>query len=107
MRQVLVNLIKNALEALEEKKEDGLIKISAYVSEANEVVIQIADNGPGIDEKLLPTLYDPYISSKVKGSGLGLAIVKKIIEEHAGRISAKNSESDGYGAVFTIILPIR
>jgi nitrogen fixation/metabolism regulation signal transduction histidine kinase len=107
MRQVLVNLIKNALEALEEKKEDGLIKISAYVSEANEVVIQIADNGPGIDEKLLPTLYDPYISSKVKGSGLGLAIVKKIIEEHAGSISARNSESDGCGAVFTIILPIR
>jgi len=105
MRQVLVNLIKNGLEALEEKKGDGLIKISAYVSEANEVVIQIADNGPGIDEKLLPTLYEPYISSKVKGSGLGLAIVKKIIEEHAGKISAKNSEP--HGAVFTIILPIR
>lgn len=104
MRQVLVNLVKNALEALEEQ-DDGFIKISAYIAEKESVIIEIADNGAGIDEKLLPTLYDPYISSKAKGSGLGLAIVKKIIEEHEGNISARNNEPKG--AVFTITLPIR
>lgn len=104
MRQVLVNLVKNALEALENVDGKRQLSISTSLNEVDEIVLRFADNGSGIDEKLLPNLFDPYISSKTKGSGLGLAIVKKIIEEHSGNIVATNTETGG--AMFTILLPV-
>ncbi|CAA6822659.1 MAG: Nitrogen regulation protein NtrY (EC [uncultured Thiotrichaceae bacterium] len=104
MRQVLVNLVKNALEALENSESSRELKISTSLNEVDEIVLRFEDNGAGIDEKLLPNLFEPYISSKTKGSGLGLAIVKKIIEEHSGNIVATNKETGG--AIFTILLPV-
>ncbi len=117
MRQVIVNLIKNALEALEQQSSSKLLTISSQLTEMDEILIRIADNGPGIDEELLPEIFEPYVSNKAKGSGLGLAIVKKIIEEHSGNISVKNREPSAEekkpsagnrtagGAIFTILLP--
>jgi len=67
-------------------------------------VISVSDNGPGIDEELLPTLFEPYTSTKSKGSGLGLAIVKKIVEEHNGQVFAKNKKSGG--AEISVYLPV-
>lgn len=104
MRQVLVNLFKNGLEALENIEGPRELRISTSLNEVDEIVLRFEDNGLGIDEKLLPNLFDPYISSKTKGSGLGLAIVKKIIEEHSGNIVATNTDTGG--AMFTIILPV-
>jgi len=103
MRQLLVNLIKNALEATEDNLEQGRTsacvtistKLETGTNDKQQYVICVRDNGPGVDETFLPTLFEPYTSSKSKGSGLGLAIVKKIVEEHAGTVFAKNNKAGG------------
>lgn len=97
IRQLLVNLIKNALEALEENPvaNPSVILRTAYHADTKQVSLCVHDNGPGIPAELLPRLFEPYVTSKHKGTGLGLAIVKKIVEEHAGHLTARNHESGG------------
>ncbi len=109
IRQVFVNLVKNAIEAVENTKEDGTLSILTKVTNKESsydasIVIQFIDNGAGFALDMLPKVFEPYISSKVKGTGLGLAIVKKIIEEHSGKILAKNHPEQG--AIIEIQLPI-
>ena len=110
MRQLLINLIKNALEALEayQGEDKAKLTISSIIEELEsgnkQWVLTVSDNGPGIDEELLPHLFEPYKTSKVKGSGLGLAIVKRIVEEHGGRVVAKNNKSNG--ARIDVYLPL-
>ena len=105
-RQLLVNLVKNALEALPESSdlnEFPCITLSTEQTK-NEVILRVSDNGLGIPEELLPRLFEPYVTNKVKGTGLGLAIVKKVTEEHAGILRAENNADRG--ACFVIRLPI-
>ncbi len=110
MRQLLINLIKNALEAMQEKKTDSesLLLISSKVEQhdnkRNYFVLTVCDNGIGIDEELLPHLFEPYKTTKIKGTGLGLAIVKRIVEEHDGWVTAKNNMDNG--ATISIYLPV-
>jgi nitrogen fixation/metabolism regulation signal transduction histidine kinase len=94
LRQVVHNLVKNALEAVEGRAEPRILVATAEVDNSEEprVDFQVQDNGGGIQEDLLGTLFDPYVTTKSKGTGLGLAIVKKIIEEHGGIIWAENTE---------------
>jgi PAS domain S-box-containing protein len=101
-RQLLVNLVKNALEALPEDRQ-GIVSLRTERDE-HEIVLTIADNGLGIAEELLPQLFEPYVTNKAKGTGLGLAIVKKITEEHSGTIRAENRPDSG--ACFIIRLPM-
>ncbi len=107
-RQLLINLIKNALEAMEEMEAKSILTFSSVIEELSnggkQFILSLSDNGPGIDEELLPNLFEPYKTSKVKGSGLGLAIVKRIVEEHGGRVVAKNNKSRG--ARISVYLPI-
>ncbi|PHS72955.1 MAG: ATPase [Cycloclasticus sp.] len=104
LRQVFINLIKNAQEATADI-QDGVIKITAtYQQKAHVVEICIADNGPGVDNSDIEHIFEPYVTSKSKGTGLGLAIVKKIIEEQGGTIMLK--PSDNRGAHFIIQLPV-
>ncbi|MBQ0724876.1 MAG: HAMP domain-containing protein [Cycloclasticus sp.] len=104
LRQVFINLIKNAQEAIIDTK-DGQINISAaYLQDNNSVEIAIADNGPGVDNSKIEHIFEPYVTSKVKGTGLGLAIVKKIIEEHGGTILVMPMQPQG--AKFIIHLPV-
>jgi nitrogen fixation/metabolism regulation signal transduction histidine kinase len=103
IRQVLHNLIKNALEAIDAK---GLIEISLHrVQKNNTDFIEIAlyDDGPGIKDGQIEQIFEPYVTTKVRGTGLGLAIVKKIIEEHGGAIWVDTSRQVGAG--FIIQLP--
>ncbi len=103
MRQVLHNLIKNAQEAM---NGAGKIEIRLKRVEKNNalfVELGIYDEGAGIDEQQLQTIFEPYVTSKVKGTGLGLAIVKKIIEEHGGVIWVDTAYNKGAG--FIIQLP--
>ncbi len=103
IRQVLHNLIKNALEAIDSK---GQIEISLHrVQKNNADFIEIAlyDDGPGIKEDQIEKIFEPYVTTKAKGTGLGLAIVKKIIEEHGGAIWVDTSRKVGAG--FIIQLP--
>jgi len=110
IRQLLVNLIKNALEAMQEGDSERESLLSIY-SEINPslnghdyFILNICDNGPGISEDLLLDLFKPYKTTKIKGTGLGLAIVKRIVEEHDGRVTAKNNPDSG--ATISIELPI-
>ncbi|MDD1629556.1 MAG: ATP-binding protein [Methylococcaceae bacterium] len=103
IRQVLHNLIKNALEAID---AHGLIEITLHkVQKNNTDFIEIAlyDNGPGIKDEQIEKIFEPYVTTKAKGTGLGLAIVKKIIEEHGGAIWIDTNRKVGAG--FIIQLP--
>jgi nitrogen fixation/metabolism regulation signal transduction histidine kinase len=106
VRQILHNLIRNAVEALEGTAA-GRIDVQIGVSEiegVEMVQIKVEDNGPGFNTGSVSQIFDPYVTTKPKGTGLGLAIVKKLVEEHVGSIRAKN-RSDG-GAMISIHLPL-
>ena len=97
LRQLLHNLIKNALEALR-TTEGGWVRCQTqqvHIAESDYAELSIIDNGPGIPEDLHGRLFEPYVTSKTKGGGLGLAVVKKIVEEHNGIIRALNREQGG------------
>jgi nitrogen fixation/metabolism regulation signal transduction histidine kinase len=106
LRQLLHNLLTNAVEALE-GQPNGEIVLSTRltVRGPDEVAeITIEDNGPGFQRELIAQVFDPYVTTKAKGTGLGLAIVRKIIEEHGGHIEAEN-RAEG-GARIRIDLPV-
>jgi PAS domain S-box-containing protein len=103
IRQVLHNLIKNALEAIDTQ---GLIEINLHRIQKNDsdfIEIALYDDGAGIKDEQIETLFEPYVTTKAKGTGLGLAIVKKIIEEHGGAIWVDTNRKVGAG--FIIQLP--
>jgi nitrogen fixation/metabolism regulation signal transduction histidine kinase len=97
IRQLLHNLIKNSLEALEGRARGRLYITTRCIEDAGGqfVDLRISDNGPGFPTELMDRLFEPYVTSKIKGNGLGLAIVKKIVEEHGGAVWAQNSHSGG------------
>jgi nitrogen fixation/metabolism regulation signal transduction histidine kinase len=106
VRQILHNLIRNAIEALE-NSESGRIDVHVSAAEFDGVdvlQIKVEDNGPGFQEGSENQIFDPYVTTKPKGTGLGLAIVKKLVEEHIGSIRAYNRKEGG--AVVSIRLPL-
>jgi nitrogen fixation/metabolism regulation signal transduction histidine kinase len=107
VRQILNNLVTNALEALEGVASPRL-EIGTRLeqgADAAYAVVTVCDNGPGFQRELLNRVFDPYVTSKPKGTGLGLAIVKKIVEEHGGRIDADNRPEGG--ARVRVVLPMK
>ena len=103
MRQVLINLIQNAQDAMVNNTKKPSIKINTNKYK-NYLILSIEDNGPGFSEEILKKAFEPYVTTKSHGTGLGLAIVKKIIEEHEGIIVVENIKSGG--AHINIQLPI-
>jgi nitrogen fixation/metabolism regulation signal transduction histidine kinase len=106
LRQLLHNLIKNALEAMADAGQIPRITIRTrhlWDKQRELVELQIIDQGPGIPPELCQTLFEPYVSTHPKGTGLGLAIVKRIVEEQGGNVWAKNLPQGG--ACLTIQLP--
>ncbi len=104
VEQVLVNLIVNAAQAIPDDRK-GLITVRTRMDK-DAVVIEIEDNGKGMDEKTLKLIFDPFFTTKRTkgGTGLGLAIAFRIIEEHGGGISV--SSKPGSGTLFTIRIPL-
>jgi PAS domain S-box-containing protein len=102
LRQLLHNLIKNAIEATE---NTILPKITLTTSceETDWITLSICDNGPGIPEEAQNWIFEPYATDKPKGTGLGLAVVRKVVEEHHGLITLKSSPQTG--TCFIIKLP--
>ncbi|CAM8299792.1 sensor histidine kinase [Candidatus Methylopumilus universalis] len=103
MRQVLINLIQNAQDAMINNTKKPSIKINTNKYK-NYLILSIEDNGPGFSADILKKAFEPYVTSKSHGTGLGLAIVKKIIEEHEGTIAVENIKNGG--ANINIQLPI-
>ena len=106
LRQVLHNLIRNAQEAMEQNSRPQLrISTRRVRREHRDMVeIRIVDNGPGFQADIAAEAFDPYVTTKPAGSGLGLAIVKKLVDEHGGRIRARNRRRRG--AEIVILLPV-
>lgn len=106
LRQVLHNLLKNAIEASAERPALAVrvTLASASIGDRRWLDLRIEDDGPGLPEGFSGDWFEPYRSSKPKGSGLGLAICRRIAEEHGGQLLAEN-RSEG-GARFVLRLPI-
>jgi len=104
LKQVILNLIKNSEDILVEKRIDNpYIKLVSYQKNSS-IILEISDNGGGIDETIIDKIFDPYFSTKLKkdGTGLGLYMSKTIIEDHChGHLYVQNSQD---GATFSIIL---
>jgi nitrogen fixation/metabolism regulation signal transduction histidine kinase len=94
LRQVIHNLVQNALDAVAERP-DGRVQVSTELvrgdkGDVSAVRLAVQDNGPGFAEKVLKRAFEPYVTTKSKGTGLGLAVVKKIADEHGARLRAGN-----------------
>ena len=99
LRQVIHNLVQNALDAVAERPE-GWVRLRTEIArtdhgEIRAVRLQVLDNGPGFSEKVLKRAFEPYVTTKTKGTGLGLAVVKKIADEHGARIRLANLTAGG------------
>jgi signal transduction histidine kinase len=103
IEQVIVNLVRNAAEALTDAgRHDGKVVIEAERDAAGFVVIRVRDNGPGFDPDLAERAIDPFATTKTDGLGLGLSLARSIVEAHGGRLSI---ESGASGAVVSFTLP--
>ncbi|HQU14482.1 MAG: two-component sensor histidine kinase [Chromatiales bacterium 21-64-14] len=106
LRQLLHNLVKNAMEATVRANDPHLIIATVYRGAAatRYIEVSVEDNGPGFPDGVMAQLFEPYVTTKPKGTGLGLAIVKKIVEEHGGLIWAENHVPTGARVI--IRLPV-
>ncbi|MCK5470605.1 MAG: GHKL domain-containing protein [Cyclobacteriaceae bacterium] len=100
IEQVLINLLKNAIEAGKDE-DDFKIELSGYEERGN-VKIEVSDNGPGISSEVIDNIFVPFFTTKKEGSGIGLSLSKQILRRHGGNIEVV-SKAD-VGATFTVTL---
>ncbi|MFS0614861.1 sensor histidine kinase [Lederbergia ruris] len=101
IKQVLINIIFNAIEAMSLQVSKPIIKITGY-QEQQQNYIKIANSGPKIPENIVKTIFDPFFTTKNSGTGLGLYVCKEIIDKHHGHLTCSSNEN---WTEFTIILP--
>ena len=104
LRQVLWNLVSNAIQAMEGSGTLTVATRTATPAEGTGVVLQVSDTGGGIPHDVVHNIFNPFFTTKVKGTGLGLPIVHAIVEKHGGTIHLDNRE--GKGVTFSIFLPL-
>jgi signal transduction histidine kinase len=104
LRQVLLNLIVNAIQAMASGAGGARdLRVTTGLAGSNGALVRVADSGPGLDAQALERIFDPYYTTKPEGLGVGLAICRSIIDAHGGRLSA--SANKPRGAVFQFTLP--
>ncbi|OGJ84896.1 MAG: hypothetical protein A2487_07265 [Candidatus Raymondbacteria bacterium RifOxyC12_full_50_8] len=103
IREAFTNLIKNAIQAIQEKGGLGAVRV-VCTREDLKIVISVEDNGAGIQEENMKRLFQPYFTTKKHGSGIGLALTERIINLHGGTIAVRSHA--GQGTVFTLNLPL-
>lgn len=106
IRQLLHNLVKNALDALKDVPDAQVLVATRieHLPDFDLLALCVSDNGPGFNTDIMANVFEPYVSTKPKGGGLGLAIVKKIVEEHGGYISAESAEGGGARVIVRFLL---
>ena len=103
IQQVFINLISNAIEATDGSANAARILLKAFVTQEHEVVVQVIDNGTGLQDT--EKIFDAFVTTKEKGMGIGLAVSRSIVEAHGGRLWAENNPDRG-GATFNVALPV-
>lgn len=103
IQQVLINLMRNAMEAMRESARRELV-VRTRLDGEDRVVIEVADTGPGISHDVVSRLFQPFVTSKANGMGIGLSISKRIVEAHGGTLTASGNSKGG--ATFRIELPM-
>jgi signal transduction histidine kinase len=105
LQQVLMNLFINAEQAMTAHAGHGVLAVATYAPSIDQVVIEVADSGPGMDDSVRQRIFDPFFTTKDvgEGTGLGLAVVNAIVEEHGGTIQVESAP--GAGARFLVTLP--
>jgi PAS domain S-box-containing protein len=102
-QQVFINLISNAIEAIDGSASTAKILLRAFVTREDEVIVQVIDNGTGLEDT--ERIFDAFMTTKENGMGIGLAVSRSIVEAHGGRIWAENNPDRG-GATFNVALPV-
>ena len=109
--EAVLNLIKNARDALEESTASGDLSTPAHIrlhtgvglnGSADRVQIEVIDSGAGIPQDILDRIFDPFFTTKARGTGLGMAIAYNIIKAHQGTIEVESQESEGSRFIVTI-----
>lgn len=88
--QVVVNLLKNAQQAIGTERQDGLVSLSAYVDEQEAVVIEVSNNGPVIPADLAEEIFMPFFTTKREGTGIGLAVSRQLMRLSGGSITLRS-----------------
>jgi PAS domain S-box-containing protein len=99
LKQVVLNLVVNALEAM----KDGGSLVVRVAREGDSVVLSVDDSGPGMDAQVLAQVFDPFFTTKEAGTGLGLSIVRKLVDQHAGEVRIESER--GKGTRVRVMLP--
>jgi signal transduction histidine kinase len=107
LRQVMLNLILNAAEAMHDiTNRPRLLRIDTDVTHDNsDVVITVEDNGTGVDGKNIDRIFEPFFTTKSTGTGVGLAVCRSIVEAHGGQLTA--SPNIPFGTIFRVVLPVQ
>jgi signal transduction histidine kinase len=96
LHQLIYNLVHNAIEAVSEvASRDGMLEIRTGILDRNAIIVEVLDNGPGIDPRQLANVFEAFVTTKPHGIGLGLAICRKIVERHGGQILASSVRPHG------------
>jgi len=103
IQQSLLNLIKNAMQAMPEDQKEKNITVSTYI-EGDMVRISVSDNGCGMTEEQMSKIFEPYYTTKSSGTGLGLTVLFKIMKQHGGDVTVRSVP--GEGSEFTLQLPV-
>lgn len=112
LQQVMVNLILNALQAMDSQAEPRVVTVSVREGDVDpalgsaDAVIEIGDTGPGLADEISGRLFTPFSTTKTTGTGLGLVVARSMIQDHGGTLTGTNRIEGQRGAVFTVNLPV-
>ena len=103
IQQVVINLMRNAMEAMRESPEK-LLTVRTRRLSSDRIGVEVADTGSGIADEIAPMLFQPFITTKPNGMGIGLSISRRIIESHGGELTVARNAAGG--ATFAFTLPV-